>query len=118
MPELKHKTKPRKKAELQSNSKREKMNTFMCFLSREMQHRQSQCKRRDEVTVLSNVIVHKSKVFACTVNNKDSTTMQSVSIEPKTSTRKSLLKVINAKQEFAWHDGPDSFWKDIPGDKH
>ena len=41
--------------------------------------------RKYEVTILSNVIIHKSEVFICTDNNKDSTTIQSALIEHTTS---------------------------------
>ena len=44
-------------------SRRAKINTFLCLLSKETQYRQSQCNRKYEVTVLSNVIIHESEVF-------------------------------------------------------
>ena len=40
------------------------MHNFMCLLYKEAQHTQSQHNRKHEVTVSSNVIVHKNEVFA------------------------------------------------------
>ena len=76
---------PRNKAKNAEQAEMAKINTNLCLFSREMQHRQSQYNRRDEVTVLSNVIVHKSEIIIYADYNKDSTTMQSVWIEPTTS---------------------------------
>ena len=53
------------------------MSNFLCLLSKEMQCRQSQYKRKCDVTELANVIIHKVRCLSVQKNNKneDSTTM-------------------------------------------
>ena len=70
-------------------SRKGKMSAFLCLLSKEIRQRQSQCHRKYEVTVLSSVIIHESEAFLYVEDNsknEDSTTTQSVWIEPTTST--------------------------------
>ena len=90
---------PRNKAKNAEQVETAKMDTNLCLFSREIQYRQSQYNRRDEVTVLSNVIIHKSEVIIYVEDNKDLTTTQSVWIEPMTSTiawRHIIIEVVGS----------------------